>query len=276
MEFVYPLLIGAGLRYEHLLADHLTINVSDSVGVDGVFFEVGAAGLSYYFNDSFHGLYASLGVGYCLIAVLEGNGGGSIAAPLALGFKTSGRGFYIRPEIAAYIAPGISDAPVIPVLSVGFGGNWGGSGGEQQAQPSKENANSLELGTGLNYPVGIPINLDYERMLFDNLAVYLGPKMTLSSFHPATGGELGATCYFFKPFENWFFRLGGTYLKDNNENGDLTLIDGSIGLKASLGSSWYYRFALGGNYRIEGTGNINWSDNNRWAGQFNIELGKQF
>jgi len=247
LEFVYPLVFGAGVRYEHLLTDHLAIDARATAGSE--FYVISASadvGLTYYINHPFNGFYGQLGAGY-LSAYFPGGGSdeedskNGLMLAFDLGFKSSGNGFYIRPDIGVKV----SSSAVIPTLEFGFGGNLGGP--EQKVTPPEtiKDINSVEIGLSAMTLMSPSLFIDYEHLIIPHLAMNTG----VISNTEFGGVHLDGDCYFFKPFDRLYLRLGGTYLIDLNDNTRYALlVDGSLGFKAFLGNNWFFRIAPGVNY----------------------------
>jgi len=269
VEFEYPLLVGAGLRYEHLLVDHLALTAGANAALE-IYILFGSAnvGLTYYFNNPFNGLYSSISGGYCA-AIYPGmdENGASPVATLALGFKTMDRNFYVRPEVSAIFAPQLPESAIVPKVSIGFGGNFGGKSTGEPPKTS-DRADSLEIGFDYSNEMEGRICLDYEKLLWQHLAFYLGPRGNQNN----GGGQLGLTGYFFKPFNLLGLRLGGTYLRDYEETKDVTLLSSSLIYKAPLGSSWFFHIGLGGEYLLGGSYGLSPMDEDRRI-SYNFLLG---
>jgi len=248
LEFIYPLMYGAGVRYEHLLTDHFTIDARAEAASEFYMLSASAdVGLTYYTDQPFNGFYGQLGVGY-LSAFFPGGGSDEedskdgFMLAFDFGYKTLGDGFYIRPDFGVKV----SSSAFIPTLEIGFGSSWGGDKQEGTTPEPIKEINSVEAGFRAMTFMNPSLFINYEHLIIPHLAMNTG-VISNSEFG---GVSLGGDGYFFKPFDKLYLHLGGTYLIDLNDNNRYALLaDGSLGFKAYIWNNWFFRIAPGVSYQ---------------------------
>jgi hypothetical protein len=123
LEFEYPIFIGLGMKYEHIMGESLAFMAEARADVIWWAPEASAqVGVTYYLNEPFQGLYTQAGAGY-LFSVYPDFGESPLVA-IGLGWKSADRGWFWRPEIALKLAPALTENPVLAEVSLGLGGNW--------------------------------------------------------------------------------------------------------------------------------------------------------